>query len=165
MTMLAQSGMQVRTSQAMRRRWWVSGGAWIAAVSLHSLFLAPFVLGGSAHKRPPMPDQTGAGASALRSSTQVPEEMQLVDLLHTATSGQEPVEELGSLGIELPQAALVIASPDPLPPPVLNDEVIEDETTEAAGDTRGHAEMFGRYVGQIAARIQRAWMRPRSEIN
>ena len=85
---------------------------------------------------------------------------------HTSRSEDEPLEELASLGIELPQAALVIASPDPLPPPLLDEEAIDDsETTEASGDTHGHAQMFGRYLGQISARIERAWLRPRSPIS
>jgi hypothetical protein len=36
--------------------------------------------------------------------------------------------------------------------------------TEAVGDQANHALLFGRYVGQIKARIQRAWLRPRTAI-
>ena len=32
------------------------------------------------------------------------------------------------------------------------------------GDGTGHALMFGRYLGQVSARIQRAWIRPRSPV-
>jgi TonB C terminal len=148
-----------------RRQWWASAGAVILAIAAHLLMVAAFIPGGAAHKRPPPPDQPGAGASALASSTLMPEAMTLVQLLHTETSDSEPLEELASLGIALPHSALVIASPDPTPPPVLDEEAIEDaESTEAAGDTHGHAEMFGRYLGQISARIERAWRRPRSAI-
>ena len=32
------------------------------------------------------------------------------------------------------------------------------------GDENGHALMFGLYLGQVSARIQRAWIRPRSPV-
>ncbi|MGH8240775.1 MAG: TonB C-terminal domain-containing protein, partial [Steroidobacteraceae bacterium] len=48
--------------------------------------------------------------------------------------------------------------------PILEEEIADAETTEAAGDTQGQAEMFGRYLGQVSARIERAWRRPRSAI-
>ncbi|MGH8240963.1 MAG: hypothetical protein ACREXP_28645, partial [Steroidobacteraceae bacterium] len=71
--------------------------------------VAPFVMGGSIHKRPPPPDQPGAGASALTSSAALVPAMTLVDLLHTTSSDQPPLEELASVGLELPLSALVIA--------------------------------------------------------
>jgi len=147
-----------------RRQWWASGGAAIIALALHLLMVAPLMVGGVVHKQPPPPDQPGAGASALASSAALVPAMTLVDLLHTTNSEQPPLEELASAGLELPQSALVIASPDPLPPPILDEAFDDAETTEAAGDTRGHAEMFGRYLGQVSARIERAWRRPRSAI-
>jgi hypothetical protein len=150
--------------RTLGRDGWVSCGAWVAVVALHSLFIAPLVLGGSAHRRPTPPDQLGAGASALRSRASIAEAMTLVDLSHLTTSQEPPLEDLASLGIERPLAGLLIAGPDPFPPPVLDTSLAESETTEAAGDTQGHAEMFGRYRGQISARIQRAWRRPRHPV-
>lgn len=149
--------------RAARRHWVVSSGAAISALLIHVLIVAPFVFGSSARRHRPAPDQPGAGASALRSAAQVVEAMTLVDLLHSDDSEEPPVEELASLGIELPQSAFVIASPEPTPPPLL-DLSEEGDTTEAAGDTQGHAAMFGRYLGQITARIERAWTRPRVSI-
>jgi len=34
--------------------------------------------------------------------------------------------------------------------------------TEANGNEQGRSMLFGRYMGQISARVERAWMRPRS---
>lgn len=147
-----------------RREWWASGGAAILVAAMHGLFVATVMFGGAARKGLVPPDQVGAGASALGSTAEAPEAMQLVDLRHVDPS-TTPLEAVASLGIELPQAALVIASLDPLPPPVLEIDLAEEgESTEAAGETQGHAAMFGRYVGQISARIERAWLRPRSDI-
>ena len=143
------------------RHWSVSSGAALAAAAIHALLLAPLVVGGS-NARPPLPDQPGAGASALHSSTELVEAMTLVDLLHTKSSEEPPLEELASLGMELPSSMLVVASPELAPMPMLEEDMTEDSTVEAVGDTQGHAAMFGRYLGQITARIERAWRRPRS---
>ncbi len=145
------------------RHWSVSSGAALAAAAIHALLLAPLVVGGS-NARPPLPDQPGAGASALHSSTELVEAMTLVDLLHTKSSEDPPLEELASLGMELPSSMLVVASPELAPMPMLEEDMTEDSTVEAAGDTQGHAAMFGRYLGQITARIERAWRRPRAPI-
>jgi len=52
-----------------------------------------------------------------------------------------------------------------LPQPRINVEESEDAAAnEAAGDQAGHALLFGRYMGQISARIERAWQRPRTQI-
>jgi hypothetical protein len=147
------------------REWWVSACTAIFVAALHALFVTPFVLGAAAHKRPVMPDMQGAGASALKASAPPVEAMTLVDLSHSAQSDEPPLEELASLGIELPRSNLIIASPD-FTPPLFDEEAVEDrETTEAAGDTQGHAKMFGRYLGQISTRIERAWRRPRSAVD
>lgn len=56
----------------------------------------------------------------------------------------------------------------PLPPVVdLSNNVIDENASPvaAAGETApGRALMFGRYVGQITARIERAWIRPRTPL-
>ena len=61
-----------------------------------------------------------------------------------------------------------VAAPDLGPPPTLvQSDGSEDEQhpTNTAGESdAGRALMFGRYVGQITARIQRAWVRPRTPI-
>lgn len=132
---------------------------------IHALLLTPLVMGGMKRKHLPMPDQMGAGASALVSTAQASEAMQLVDLANTASSDEPALEDIASLGIELPKAALVIVSPVALPAPVFEEDLREQgETTQAAGDSQGHAAMFGRYIGQISARVERAWVRPRSDI-
>lgn len=147
------------------RQWWISACTGLLVITVHALLVTPLVLGAVARKRPVTPDMPGAGASASRKSAQLVEAMTLVDLSQSQQSSEPALEEFSSLGIELPQASLIVASPDLVPMPVLDPEAVEDsETTEGAGDTEGHALMFGRYLGQITARIERAWMRPRTDI-
>src|SRR5688572_25867489 len=133
------------------RNWSVSVGAALGALLVHLLCLVPFVLTGAGSRRPPPPDQPGGGASASSPSAQPVEAMTLINLLNTEPSDEPPLEELASLGIELPDATLLIATPEPAPPVFEEEATEESETTEAAGDTQGHAAMFGRYLGQITA--------------
>lgn len=156
-----QTRTDTRSPQVLARGGWVSASAWVIVAALHSLFIAPLVVGSAGHRRPPPPDQAGAGANALHSRASVAEAMTLVDLSSLSNSEESPLEDLASLGIEVPLTKLLIAGPDPFPPPVLDVTMEEDAASEAAGDTQGHAQMFGRYRGQISARIERAWRRPR----
>jgi hypothetical protein len=151
--------------RSQNRNWGVSIGAALGALMVHMLCLAPFVLTGAGPKRPPLPDQPGGGASASSPSAQPVEAMTLINLLNTESSDEPPLEEIASLGIELPDATLLIATPEPAPLLFEEERTEESETTEAAGDTQGHAAMFGRYLGQITARIERAWKRPRSVLH
>ncbi len=150
--------------KAPDRHWWASGTAAIGATVIHVSLIAPLVMATARHK-PRLPDQIGAGASAQVASSELATSMTLVDLQQDSTSEESPLERLASEGIELPQSALMIASPEPTFAPDLDEDATEDRTmTEAAGDTSGHAAMFGRYIGQINARIERAWLRPRDPI-
>lgn len=83
----------------------------------------------------------------------------------TAAENDSVLADIASRGIELPKS-LLIASSDARPAPVEIDENAQedDELVQAAGDTQGHAVMFGKYMGQVSARIERAWIRPRTPI-
>jgi hypothetical protein len=77
----------------------------------------------------------------------------------------EPVASRGFAPSDLP---IQIVSPDALPAaafsPVEEPSDERSPTVEAAGDAQGRALLFGRYMGQITARIDRAWMRPRGAL-
>jgi len=62
-----------------------------------------------------------------------------------------------------PPSLLRVTRPQP-PAPPLNwmDEVDDTLASEADGDQTGPSMMFGRYMGQNSARVERAWVRPRS---
>jgi hypothetical protein len=71
----------------------------------------------------------------------------------------------GNMSLDLP---LLIFSPDPATDAKSSSDVAtrQDETdsAEAVGDQAQHALLHGRYLGQVQARIERAWMRPRTPI-
>ena len=76
----------------------------------------------------------------------------------------KPVE-LASRGVAPMDLPVVVFSPDNSPAS-LADPNSEDRSApmEAVRDQAQHALLYGRYLGQIQARIDRAWVRPRTEI-
>jgi len=58
-----------------------------------------------------------------------------------------------------------VAIPDRIVPPAVPSTNEEgDEGSATTEDTREYALMAGRYLGQITARIERAWTRPRTPV-
>lgn len=159
------SEIQRMAISRFKRNWWISAGSFCATALLHLLLGVPLFLGTAARRPHFLPDSFGAGSSAIVSSAQFPPSMTLIELTPESLNDDYVLENLASRGVELPQAVLIL-SEDARPAPIEFDEdAIEDsEVTQAAGDTQGRAALFGRYMGQVTARIERAWRRPRSPI-
>ena len=132
----------------------------VVSLLLHGLLFTPLLWGSHRH-RPHLPPFQGASAS--RDAVNSRESMMVIfsedsDATHDLSSSDDrqiPV-------LMPPQIKLAaIGRPNiPEPNPVL-DNANDDQALEAQGDGGGHAMMFGRYVGQISARVERAWVRPR----
>ncbi len=136
-----------------------------ATLLFHFLVTAPLLLGVSAHKaRPRHP--VGPGSVAWASQGSQYESMILLDLsaLSAEQHSDQDAPDIKTDGIEIEELKLALASREIAPPPELRVEDAEEAETsnEAAGDPAGAAALFGRYMGQIAARIDRTWMRPRT---
>lgn len=138
-----------------------------ATVLFHLLISSPLLLGMAAHKTR-QATQDGPGSVAWASQGSQIESMVLLDLSALSSSTHDdPFEpQITSEGIDLEDLNLALASVDPSPPLELEIEDVDEAETsnEAAGDPAGNAALFGRYMGQIAARIERAWMRPRTPV-
>ncbi len=95
--------------------------------------------------------------------------MVLLDLsgLTADPPDEQALPDIKSEGVELEDSKLALASLEPAPPPVIEFEDAEEAETAnvAAGDPAGAAALFGRYMNQIAGRIERTWMRPRAPID
>jgi hypothetical protein len=140
-----------------------------ASLLLHSLIFVPLLFGGHASHRITPPAQMGAAASAEDTSTMISalfmndDAASLSRLVQTSVSEENFLHAVSSsdllAALSMPTgAALQIGEPDENAPSKRADN-------EAAGDEAGRAIMFGRYLGQISARVSRAWLRPRSPIN
>jgi hypothetical protein len=139
----------------------------LASLLLHAVLLTPAFLGMAQRASRPANSQ-GAAASTVRSSEEATIMLTFIEQTGSAAKSGAAADDVAPL---IPaQSALLapVAMPD-LPPPITvaqSDDEVEEQA--AANETRvndtGRAQMFGRYVGQINARIQRAWIRPRTPI-
>jgi hypothetical protein len=150
------------------REWWITVLALFCSVGLHSLIFAPLVFGTDSRAKR-APERQGLGSSAIVASAEMVPTLTFIPLSPTTAPSEEPLPELASRGIAEPQFSLIVASPDPNLAFDVEEEEFEkredDSATEsAAGVGPERALLFGRYMGQLDARIQRAWMRPRTPI-
>lgn len=135
-----------------------------ASVALHAALFLSLSLGSvAASKR--APEETGPGATAIVSS-----EGSFMTLVIVHTPGPTDTTmsvDVASRGSTLANPIIQIVSPDPNPSYEMPELASVDESGEAsvtAGDPARQSMLFGRYTGQINARIQRAWVKPRSPI-
>jgi hypothetical protein len=97
------------------------------------------------------------------------EELVLVTIADTPKDDASLAAQIASLAPQLQTPPIAILSPDAVL--AVDDETPDhapDDSTPAAptaGDPALRALMFGRYTGQISARIERAWSRPLSSVN
>lgn len=149
------------------RSWLSNSIGVLGAAIVHILFTAPLLLGVGAHKSKPRTAE-GPGSVAWASQGEQFESMILLDLAAITTSSASDVPEpfIETEGITPDELELQLASLDLRPPsePEFEDAEEAEVANEAAGDPAGNAAMFGRYMGQVAARIERVWIRPRSAI-
>jgi hypothetical protein len=140
----------------------------VGTVLLHALVMLPLFLDLSrpAHSTP---DRSGAGASAVAAAQEPVMTVVFINEPSLAERTTAPVPlELASRGLAPRNLPVVVFSPDPSPPAEIAPDWEKSQGTsappEAAGDETQHALLYGRYLGQVQARIERAWMRPRTEI-
>jgi hypothetical protein len=153
----------------VRRRYAVPPSivGFIGTCLVHALLVQSLVLGTAAKKvRLPEitgPDSTESTAGSVSELTLIV--VQLVEPSVTDT----PWEEIASTGMSPKDLAVALLSSDPAPAvDIPADTTTEDphsESTVTSNDPAGRARLFGIYSGQIQARIERLWRRPRTPVN
>jgi len=134
------------------------------ALLVHALMLQAVSLGTRAAKHRPE-RETGPGASALLAGAEPTMTLVLVQL--PGVMQTDSLEQLASRGSAAANSAIEVLSPDPAPALETEETAESEENSEApksVGDPAMRSMLFGRYTGQINARIERAWMRPRSPV-
>jgi hypothetical protein len=151
-------------SSAPVRRIGVSAIGVIGTGFVHLLIALPLFLDLS----PPAPhrvNRNGAGAGTVVSRQ---EPTMTVVFINEAepTSKLMPLkpEDLASRGVAPLDLPISVLSPDPEPAADVSANQSNPDASAAPSDTTQHALLYGRYLGQIQARIERAWMRPRNPI-
>lgn len=130
---------------------------------MHALLFQAATLGASGPKSR-APEETGPGASAITSGVDLSMTLVLVQL--PGVTHSNTLQALASSGVAPVNGPIQMISPDPTPAFDVQDES-DDESAEASqtvGDTATQSLLFGRYTGQINARIERAWRKPRSAV-
>jgi hypothetical protein len=140
----------------------------LGTLLLHALVIQSVPWGSSPKLKPP---ETPESADVLaKFKTDPAESLVLISLPTTAVSIQGATQNLVSSLPDLKEM-MIKSRVDVEPPALLNIEALalsEDPVsnpTSGSGDGAEVARLFGIYTGQIQARIDRVWRRPRTPIN
>ena len=136
----------------------------LSSLALHVLFMTPVLLGLGTSAPHPATDSSAMERSAdegISSSMTV-----------TFIDQSDPVADAQSGETSAGLAANPPLNPVPLPAPAPNFNLpVDDEPDTDHNNPTGSGQadpgrqfLFGRYIGQITARIERAWIRPRTPI-
>ncbi|HTY50463.1 MAG TPA: hypothetical protein VMB48_12315 [Steroidobacteraceae bacterium] len=124
--------------------------------ALHTAVLVPLLAGGGAHARPHAPPLADSAQAAGQD-----------DVLQVSFISAGPPDR-SALAADIGEPALQQISVDlrSLQPPAVEApaNLAPDSGAQASADSAGDSLMAGRYMGQIDARIQRVWLRPRTSI-
>jgi len=135
-----------------------------ATVLLHSLLIVAAVWGDSASDPAPREDAVGSGANMGSADGVSEERLILIQLQPDQIADVRPPSDLPVLAeLPPPLSMLQIAGPDALPLEPL-DSGVEPSLQPSEAELIARVQLQGMYEGQIRARIERAWSRPRDEI-
>lgn len=131
----------------------------LGSLALHALLVAPLLLGAAQHRtrtaEAPGSSTASSGDSALT-----------VVFFDDADSKRKTPPRLSDAVVLNPVGPVALRDVPALPPDLaLPDTASPREhasSAQAQGDAAAFSLLYGRYLGQISARIERAWMRPRS---
>lgn len=143
----------------VRRRWKASVVAGAATVALHLVFLTSVEWGlGAARLKNVTPPKTMVPGGRVGDDGFAMEWILIEDQPSQRGSGTpRPIEDLES---RLPPVTL---DQKPVPQTVVEGEEAQAQANAAAAQA-GSSDLYGLYVHQIYARIERAWLRPRTPI-
>jgi TonB C terminal len=133
----------------------------LGSLALHALLLAPVVFGGGMHQHATA-DAPGTARSVDRPGAQGAIAVEFIEEI----DGRATASARGA--ISLPPSPSTLTRPaalDLIPPSDIPDiETERDAPSSAAGpsDESLAAQFYGMYMGQISARIERAWLKPRT---
>ena len=140
----------------------------VGTLVLHAALVQTLILGNRVPKMRP-PEEQGPGAALIKSGSDSTEPLVFIQLSAIDGRNKALAEDLKSMGSALKDQIVTIVSPDALPHIDIAKDEVGDSSDPVAridqGDPAARAALFGRYTGQIDARIERVWKRPRSPIN
>jgi hypothetical protein len=140
----------------------------VGTVLLHVLVVQTIVLGTSTRKTL-APTTQGLASTANAAGAESEMTLVVVQPVEATNSKDSLFEEFLSRGSVLKDMPIALVSPDPAPALSFREQQLADdadaESPVNSGDPAGQAQLFGIYSGQIQARIERVWRRPRTPVN
>jgi hypothetical protein len=134
---------------------------------VHALVIQSLVLG-TAAKKLRVPDLTSPGSISSASRAVSKLTLVVINLTDAVVPKEDLLEEFASRGALPKNLPIAIVTPDSAPEIDIPAETLtqdpEPTITLASGDPAGQARLFGIYSGQIQARIERIWRRPRTPV-
>jgi hypothetical protein len=153
---------------AHRSRRGLAGSAVAAVISLalHAVLVTSIMWGGGSANQQPRPHDSGALDAVVPEAAEEGA-LQVIFIKEPASAVSSADQRMASKADRSPKF-LPLPLVDPLADLSLEvPQVSADDSSPSATwneDTAVRSAMFGRYLGQISARISRAWLRPRSAI-
>ena len=138
----------------------------LGTLLIHTFALQTAFVGSRAHKiRPPEIQQPGLAKNSAAGPT---DNLVFIDLPKISSTESRVDEALASVRAVMKSKPIPVSLPDPSPPTEV--EVLalsEDKPSESpgSGDGADRARLFGIYTGQIQARVERIWRRPRTPVS
>ena len=130
---------------------------------LHSLLLTSVVWNGGTSTSPRPPEKVGSAANSGSPAGSSSERLILIELSAVSVADVAPARPLLAELASTPNL-LKVMGPDSLPlQPLFSDENGESTASQPA-DVIARTQLIGLYEGQIRARIERAWIRPRTPL-
>ena len=137
----------------------------LGTVVLHTVALETAFLGTRAHRiRPPEAQEPG---SANNSAASPSESLVFIDLPRIASTDSGLDEALASLRAAMKAKPIPVRLPDLSPPSEIEVLALSEDkpsVSSDSGDGTDRARLFGIYTGQIQARVERIWRRPRTPV-
>jgi hypothetical protein len=161
--MLLRSNLITNGSRMRIARWL----GFFATLALHAP-LVQLLSRHDIHLRAPSLEALGPGANAGAGDAANAVTLILIPVMSTQPQVLEESTELPSVGVDPPSLALIVLSDNPLPAFEFEDDPVDPTLSPVAADplesAAARALLFGRYTGQIDARIERAWRKPRGPV-
>jgi TonB C terminal len=161
----------IRAHPRSARRYWSPGVVGLAGtLILHALVLQS-ALTGMRSQRFHLPDIQAVVSTLNKTDNATFEALVLLDLSASARTNTDNSKEVASVSMSRKGSSIAIMRPDPsamLTVKMLEFDTEPEKASEAPVDTGNGTELarlFGIYSGQIQARVERIWRRPRTPIN
>jgi len=144
----------------------VTGGFGVVASMLLHLLVIILLWRGIGEHRTRIPPAQGAAAGQNSTSDSALTTLIFIEESAAVHDSKDRVRDALSRPPLLQSFVTPVAPPEVelSEAPVQHDQETIEHPLDAWGDQTGHALMFGRYMGQITARIERAWRRPRTAV-